>query len=116
MFNHSIAGQHRRTRSAPTAPAEHRAAATPKALTWITLGLAAVVILHLVVPIVMVIERETIAEGIRQANGTLAPDVIDIAVRITLIAGALFHRSAAILIPIVACIHSDGSSWSRRWR
>jgi hypothetical protein len=113
MHNQSITDQHR---SAQAAPGEHGrdiAQSRPKEFTLITLGLAVLVILHLIVPLIMMLERDTIAEGIRQANRALTPDAVDLALKITLLASALFHLLFVGLYIWFGLKLQPGRRWAR---
>jgi hypothetical protein len=96
------AGQDRRLRRA-----------VPKEISWVAFGLIILVAFHLMTTVIMVLQREAIAAGIRKANPSLSDLQVSYALAVTLVVSALFHAIFVLLYIWLAFKIRTGKPWAR---
>lgn len=90
-----------------------RRGAVPSGIHWVLCGLVVLVVVHLLVPLVMWVQRDELREGVATSNPTLTSVELKWAVIVILGASLVFHLAFVGLYFWLGFKVCDGRRWAR---
>lgn len=87
--------------------------AVPKEVRWATVGLFALVALHIFVPIIMELQRGLFVDNFKVLNPTWSQGQVESFVSTLLVSGTVYHLIHVVLFAWLGVMSQKGKNWAR---